>query len=166
METYVNMTGWVGSTVEYRCLTSPDHSYTTHHASFRLASTPRIRRGGAWTDGVTNWITVVCFRALAQNVGASVSKGDPVNVWGKLRRETWERDGEANERTVIEAVVVGHDLSRGTSMFKKTERNQTYEEPDIGDLIETVERPEPEEDGLDGTEQAAAAEAEARLALA
>jgi single-strand DNA-binding protein len=166
METYVNMTGWVGSAVEYRCLTSPDRSYTTHHASFRLASTPRIKRGGVWIDGVTNWFTVVCFRALAQNVGSSVSKGDPINVWGKLRRETWERDGDTNERTVIEAVVVGHDLSRGTSMFKKTERHQGYEEPDIGDLIETVERPEPEGADLDGTEQTAAAETEARLALA
>ncbi len=164
MDTYVSMTGWVGSAVEYRCLTSPDRSYTTHHASFRLAATPRVKRGGVWIDGVTNWITVVCFRALAQNVGSSVSKGDPVHVWGKLRRETWERDGEANERTVIEAVTVGHDLARGTSMFKKTER-QPYEEPDMGDLIETVERPEPEGGDLDGTEQAAA-ESEARLALA
>src|SRR5690606_20253686 len=97
METYVSMTGWVGSAVEYRCLTSADRSYTTHHASFRLAATPRIRRGGGWIDGETNWITVVCFRALAQNVGSSVSKGDPVHVWGKLRREVWEREGETHE---------------------------------------------------------------------
>jgi single-strand DNA-binding protein len=161
METYVSMTGWVGSAVEYRCLTSADRSYTTHHASFRLAATPRIRRGGAWTDGETNWITVVCFRDLAQNVGSSVSKGDPVTVWGKLRRETWERDGETNERTVIEAVVVGHDLNRGTSMFKKNERPQPYEDQDMGDLIEKVETPEsPEQEDL------AAAAREDRLALA
>ena len=62
--------------------------------------------------------------------------------------------------------MVGHDLSRGTSMFKKTERPQTYEEPDIGDLIETVERPEPESDARDDSEPAAEAETEARLALA
>jgi single-strand DNA-binding protein len=144
METYVSMTGWVGSAVEYRCLTSADRSYTTHHASFRLAATPRIRRGGAWTDGETNWITV-----------------DPVTVWGKLSRETWERDGETNERTVIEAVVVGHDLNRGTSMFKKNERPQPYEDQDMGDLIEKVETPEsPEQEDL------AAAAREDRLALA
>lgn len=161
METFVSMTGWVGSAVEYRCLTSADRSYTTHHASFRLAATPRIRRGGGWTDGETNWITVVCFRGLAQNVGSSVSKGDPVHVWGKLRRETWERDGEANERTVIEAVTVGHDLNRGTSMFKKAERPEPYEERDMGDLIEKVETPEaPEQEDL------AAAAREDRLAMA
>ncbi|WP_161605951.1 single-stranded DNA-binding protein [Microlunatus speluncae] len=166
MDTYVSMTGWVGGAVEYRCLTSPDRSYTTHHASFRLAATPRVRRGGVWIDGVTNWITVVCFRALAQNVGSSVSKGDPVHVWGKLRRETWERDGETNERTVIEAVTVGHDLARGTSMFKKTERNQPYEEADMGDLIETVERSDGAEDDLDGAEPASAEASADRLAMA
>src|SRR5882724_2246414 len=52
---------------------------------FRLACTPSRRdaQTGEFTDGTTSWYSVVCWRDLAVNVAASLTKGDPVVVYGK-----------------------------------------------------------------------------------
>lgn len=129
MEAHLNMTGWVGTEVETRVTRT---GFTT--ASFRLACTPRIRRQGDWSDGETTWLSVTCFRALAENVGSSVAKGDPVLVSGRLRTNAWtDPDGERHERLVLEATTVGHDLSRGRSVFTKTERSQP--EDDVDEMV-------------------------------
>jgi single-strand DNA-binding protein len=93
-------------------------------ASFRLASTPRRydRTQGGWVDGRTTYVTVVCWRTLAENVAASLHKGEPVVVFGKLRVEPWERDGRTGVAAEVEGTAVGHDLSRGTSAFRRTRR--------------------------------------------
>lgn len=94
------------------------------YTSFRLATTPRRfdSRAGGWTDGRTEWITVKAFRDVAFNVAASVRKGDPVLVHGRLQTEEWE--GESGTRTslVLEAAALGHDLTRGRTVFARTVR--------------------------------------------
>ena len=110
MDAYVQLTGNVGGTVEFRNNTVPV-------ASFRLAHTPRVRRNGEWGDAPTTWITVTCFRALAENVKASLHKGHPVVVAGRLRTNVWSKDGTTYERLTLEATTVGHDLTRGTATF-------------------------------------------------
>ena len=77
MDAYVQLTGNVGGTVEFRNNGVPV-------ASFRLAHTPRVRRNGEWADAATTWITVTCFRALAENVTASIHRGQPVLVFFKI----------------------------------------------------------------------------------
>jgi len=77
MEAQVHITGYAGTEVEARG--------NGNVSAFRLACTPRIRTKGGWSDGNTTWIEVACFRTLAQHVAASVRKGDPVLVVGKLR---------------------------------------------------------------------------------
>jgi single-strand DNA-binding protein len=135
MEAYVHMTGYVGGDVEYRNNTLPT-------ASFRLACTPRIRRGGDWSDGETTWLTITCFRSLAEHAASSVRKGDPVIVIGKLRTSVWVKDGVQQERTVLEAQTIGHDLTRGTSAFNRAERPQIPEEreQELAEVIASVER--------------------------
>ena len=134
MEAYVHMTGYVGGDVEYRNNTLPT-------ASFRLACTPRLRRGGDWTDGETTWLTITCFRSLAEHAASSVRKGDPVIVIGRLRTQVWSRDGVQQERTVLEALTIGHDLTRGTSAFNRSERAQLPEdrESELAEVITSVE---------------------------
>jgi len=118
MDAMVWMTGYVGGDVEFRTV---KEEYT--FASFRLACTPRLWRGGEWVDAETTWIAVSCSRGLAENVRSSIGKGDPVVVAGKLRTDRWtDGQGGAHERLVIEAVSVGHDLSRGTSVFRRASR--------------------------------------------
>ncbi|MFD5629345.1 single-stranded DNA-binding protein [Streptomyces sp. NPDC127072] len=100
-------------------------------ARFRLAVTARYwdREKSAWTDGHTNFFTVWANRALATNVGASVSVGDPVIVQGRLKVRTEQRDGQSWTSADIDAVAIGHDLSRGTSAFRRASKGDTGAAP-------------------------------------
>ncbi len=155
MEAYVHMTGYVGGEVEYRNNTLPT-------ASFRLACTPRIRRGGDWTDGETTWMTITCFRGLAEHAMSSIRKGDPVIVIARIRTQVWTKEGVVNERMVLEALTIGHDLTKGTSAFNRTERAAVPEDRDteLVELITSVEGQslqsddEPEEEPRKGSKAA------------
>ncbi|MEU0002804.1 single-stranded DNA-binding protein [Streptomyces sp. NPDC006314] len=105
-------------------------------ARFRLAVTARYwdREKSAWTDGHTNFFTVWANRQLAVNVAASVEVGQPVVVQGRLKVRTEVRDGQQQWASAdIDAVAIGHDLSRGTAVFHraaKPEPSQTAARPE------------------------------------
>ncbi len=113
-------------------------------SSFRLASSTRfydkVRR--EWADGPTTWFTVVCFRVCAENVSSSLSKGDPVVVTGQLAVREWEKEGRRGTTLVIEAKHLGHDLSRGSSAFKRRVRaaggHDTEEAPKAVEVAPTA----------------------------
>ncbi|MCZ7414267.1 MULTISPECIES: single-stranded DNA-binding protein [unclassified Streptomyces] len=86
---------------------------------FRLASTVRRydRERNLWADGATSFYTVWAWRALAHNLTASVSIGEPLVVHGRLRVQDSEREGQRWTVATIDAVAVGHDLTRGTSAW-------------------------------------------------
>lgn len=137
MEAVVWVTGNVGSEVEVK---EPREGLT--YASFRLACTPRQWRNGQWGDEETTWLGVVCRQVLAQHVRDSIRKGDPVVVVGRLRTERWDGpDGSRHERLTLSAQSVGHDLSRGTSEFRKAVRPAADEpaEVNLGELILATE---------------------------
>lgn len=116
-ETYVTLQGWVGNEVDVREVGD------TSCASFRVGSTPRYSRAGQWVDGQTSWYTVNCWRSLGRNVAESIRKGDAVVVHGRVRVDVWEREGQPPSVSwIVEASSVGHDLSKGTSMFDKAAR--------------------------------------------
>ena len=91
-------------------------------ASFRMASTPRYfdRTAGSWADGRTEWITVKVFRDAAFNVAASLHKGDPVLVTGRLATSEWESENGPRTDLVLEATALGPDVTRGTCIFART----------------------------------------------
>lgn len=93
-------------------------------ATFRIASSERRydRQTAAWVDAHTNYATVVCWRALARHVVASLHKGQPIVVVGRLRLKPWEKDGRSGLTVEIDADSVGHDLARGTSVFTRVQR--------------------------------------------
>jgi single-strand DNA-binding protein len=90
-------------------------------ASFRIASTTRrFERGKGWADIDTLFVTVVCWRQLAEHVAQSFHKGDPVIVSGRLRMRQWTADdGRSGTAFELEAHSAGHDLSRGVSSFAR-----------------------------------------------
>ena len=134
MDAQIWMTGNVGSEVEYRQVRD-DLAF----ASFRLACTPRTRKAGDWVDGETTWIAVSCSRSLAEHVKSSVGKGDPVIVVGRLRTTRWtDAQGVDQERMIIEATSIGHDLTRGTAAFRKAIR-PVVEEVSVSDLVAATE---------------------------
>ncbi|GAA5071599.1 single-stranded DNA-binding protein [Streptomyces similanensis] len=117
-------------------------------ARFRLAVTARYwdREKNAWTDGHTNFFTVWANRQLAANTVASLNVGDPVVVQGRLKVRSESRDGASRAWADIDAVAIGHDLSRGTAAFRRTVRQdpgtaptRSVQEADAG-----AQRPEPQ----------------------
>ena len=125
-EAFVTFQGWVGNDVVHR--ETPQGNVV----NFRVGSTPRIRkRNGEWVDGPTSWFSVSCWRSLADNVRDSVHKGEPVLVHGRLRTDVWQReDGQSSTTVVVEALYVGHDLTRGTAAFVKSLRPERVETDD------------------------------------
>ncbi|WP_055490072.1 single-stranded DNA-binding protein [Streptomyces sp. TP-A0356] len=117
-ETTVCVVGNVATQPVYR------ESPTGPTARFRLAVTARYldREKNTWTDGHTNFFTVWARRSLATNVAASVAVGDPLVVQGRLKVRTEQRDGQGWLSADLDAAAIGHDLSRGTSAFRRSSR--------------------------------------------
>ncbi|TDB76322.1 single-stranded DNA-binding protein [Micromonospora sp. KC723] len=115
-DTYVTIVGNVLTAPEWRRTTQSN----TLVANFKVASTARRldRDSGRWVDGNSLRVRVNCWRRLAEGVAASVMVGDPVVVAGRLYTRDWT-DEAGNHRTLyeLEAVAVGHDLSRGRARF-------------------------------------------------
>jgi single-strand DNA-binding protein len=65
---------------------------------------------------------VSCWRTLADHVVASVHKGDPVVVAGRLRVREWTDGDRQGTHVDIEARSVGHDLSHGVTRFERLRR--------------------------------------------
>jgi single-strand DNA-binding protein len=124
-ETMVCAVGNVATQPVYRELASGAS------ARFRLAVTSRYwdREKNTWTDGHTNFFTVWANRQLATNAGASLSVGDPVVVHGRLKVRTESRDSQNWTSADIDAVAIGHDLSRGTSAFRRSTRPEAGAAP-------------------------------------
>ncbi|MFJ6198670.1 single-stranded DNA-binding protein [Micromonospora sp. NPDC092111] len=111
-------------TIVGNVLTAPEWRRTTQSntlvANFKVASTARRldRDSGRWVDGNSLRVRVNCWRKLAEGVAASVMVGDPVVVVGRLYTRDWTDDA-GNHRVLyeLEAIAVGHDLSRGRARF-------------------------------------------------
>ncbi|WP_424213726.1 single-stranded DNA-binding protein [Streptomyces sp. BI20] len=113
--TYVTLVGCAATAVDFRDAPSGPL------ARFRLAVSPRVldRRSDTWSSAPTSFYTVWIRRALARHAASSVSIGDPLVVHGSLR--VWSGRGEerGGAEAVVDAMTVGHDLSRGTSAFRR-----------------------------------------------
>ena len=78
---------------------------------------------GTWEDMAPDFLDVVCFGDLAENVAASLTKGDRVVVVGKIEDQQWTgRDGV--ERTGHKLIVddMGASLRYGMIEVNRTSR--------------------------------------------
>lgn len=119
-EAQVVLAGYVAREPKFRT-THNGYSYT----SLRVGYTPRRmdRDSGEWSDGGTSFVTVFCWRRLADNVATCVRKGDPVLVKGKLQvRPYTDKDGAKRVAVEVEASSIGHDLNRGVANFQRAQR--------------------------------------------
>ncbi|GII55579.1 hypothetical protein Pth03_39680 [Planotetraspora thailandica] len=92
--------------------------------SMRMAVNRRVldQQANTWQTRDTTFYTVRCYRGLADNVHQSITKGQPVVVYGRLRIKQFERDGENRFWAEVEAISVGHDLKWGIATFEKPAR--------------------------------------------
>ena len=94
--------------------------------NFRIASNERRldKTSDSWVDGESLYLPVNCWRRLAENA-ASLVKGDPVIVSGKLRTREWTTEqGERRSVVELEANAVGPDLARCAATVRKQRREQ------------------------------------------
>jgi len=96
-------------------------------ANFRLASTSRRfdRDEGRWIDGSTFFVSVSAWRNLGENAAVSLKKGQPVVVYGRYQTRTYEVNETTRVSHELEAISIGHDLNRGTSVWNKVIRAAT-----------------------------------------
>src|SRR4051812_17391316 len=118
-ETQITVVGNVAWTPNHKALASG-----TVVTDFRLAHTPSRfdKATGEWKDLETMWYSVTCWRGLADNVAASVHKGDRVVVQGRLSQRSYEKDGQQRVSLEIDASSIGFDLSRFPVMAMRPAR--------------------------------------------
>jgi len=95
-------------------------------ATFRVASTPRIRdaASGEWKDGDSLFLTCNVWRQAAENVAESLQRGMRVIVSGRLRQRQYETK-EGEKRTVYEIEVdeVGPSLRNASAKVNRAQRS-------------------------------------------
>ncbi len=119
-EAQVFLTGYVAREPKFR-VTSNGVSM----ASLRVGYTPRRvdRESGEWADMASSFVTVICWRGLADNVATCLRKGEPVLVKGRLQVRPYDKDGVSRLAVEIEASSIGYDLARGVANFQRSRRS-------------------------------------------
>jgi len=91
--------------------------------SFGLAVNRRWQSNGEWQEQVS-FFNVTAWADLAENVAASLAKGNRAVVFGRLEQREYEtKDGD--KRTVVEVVAddIGPSLRWATAQVERTERS-------------------------------------------
>jgi single-strand DNA-binding protein len=115
-------------TVVGRVVTEPTrHTFTSgdHKTSFRLMSVERRfdREAQEWVDGDRVFVTVNCWRRLADGVATSLVKGDNVVVTGRFYiREYSTESGERRSSVELDARALGPDLAWNTVVVERPAR--------------------------------------------
>lgn len=109
-ETAITVVGVVASEVTHKELGSG-----FGRARFRILSVarrydPELKD---YVDGDKLFLTVTCWRRLADEVHKALAKGDSVIVTGRLRIRDYELDGERRNVSEIDATAIGPSLHWG-----------------------------------------------------
>ena len=110
--------GTVGSVYDLRTVGQKQQSVL----DFSVASTPRKNVDGEWVDGTTNWTTITVWGRLADNVSASLKKGDRVIAYGREEMKDGYTNKEGVEvaaRPILVADFVGLELSYAAAESKR-----------------------------------------------
>lgn len=112
--------------------------------TFTVAVTPRERgTDGTWADSETQYWSVTAWRTLAENVAASLVRGDPVTATGRVTFRTWETKPTDGSEPVkrhqheVTADSVSVPLAFHTVLIRRAKRNRTVSESGPSDT-ETV----------------------------
>lgn len=89
---------------------------------FRLFTAERVwdQEDRTWSDGAKMFLTVTCWRMLADNAHASLNRGDPVVVTGRLAIKDVEHDGKVSRLVEVEATAIGPNLALCTATPLRT----------------------------------------------
>lgn len=90
-------------------------------ASFGVVSSPSRfdAKTQSWVDGNKLFVWVSGWRRLANGAAASLKKGDPVIVTGKLSVDQYEKDGEKRALAKVDASAIGPNLAFCTAEARR-----------------------------------------------
>jgi single-strand DNA-binding protein len=95
-------------------------------AAFTIANTPRFpdRQTGVWQDGETWFVRCSAWGDTAENIAASLNRGNAVVATGRLRARTWEDKDTGQKRAAVEMTVddIGPSLRRAVVKVTKATR--------------------------------------------
>jgi single-strand DNA-binding protein len=117
-EAQLSVAGFVASEPEYKKVGAAGIPRLT----MRVAWTTRRRDSttGEWVDANTSFVSVTCWRRLADNLATCLRKGDPVLLRGRLDVRPFEgKDGVRRVSVDVDASHLGHDLNRGVAIFRR-----------------------------------------------
>lgn len=80
-----------------------------------IASTPSKydKNTSSWVDGQTLFMRATAWRTMAEQIAASMKKGDKVIALGRLIAESYkDKDGNDRTTTRLDLESIGLDLSR------------------------------------------------------
>jgi single-strand DNA-binding protein len=111
----------------------------TKFAKFTVAVTDRKLEAGKWVAGDTQFHRTTAFGRTAENVKASLAKGDAVLVSGHLEFHHWtdESSGENRSATAVFADAIGPSLRYNRV---EIERRPKAEGPDASATGPAVEQ--------------------------
>lgn len=72
-------------------------------AKLNVATTEKFKDRSGNSKEITTWHIVRVWQQAADFIGKYAKKGTQIYVEGKLRTETWERDGQRHSQQIIEA---------------------------------------------------------------
>lgn len=93
----VTLVGHVTRDIEVRYLQSG-----TAVCDMGLAINERVKRGDEWIDEAV-FVDVTLFGKQAEVAGQYLSKGSPILIAGRLKYETWEKDGQKRSKLKVVA---------------------------------------------------------------
>jgi single-strand DNA-binding protein len=122
---------------------TPDGTPVT---SFRLACNERRldRETNEWVAKDSFFVSVTCWRRLAENVCRSLRSGDPVMVRGRLFTRSYDTaEGRRNTVTEMEADVVAPDLNWCSAHVMRTRRADPAAQTASGDASAGAQAEQP-----------------------
>lgn len=113
----------------------PELRYTPSGASvtnFSIAWNRRYERNGEQVEEVS-YFDIVCWGSLADNVAASLTKGNRVLVTGRLDQRSWETpQGDKRSKIEITADDVAPSLRWASVEVSRNPRNDNFGGPQGG----------------------------------
>lgn len=105
-------------------------------ANFRVAASDRKKNEQTqqWEDGAQCFLSVTCWREMAENVAESLHRGDPVVVVGRLKQREYTTN-EGAQRTVyeVDADAVGPSLRWASAPVQRAQRTGPTPQQQGGD---------------------------------
>jgi len=69
---------------------------------FSLATDARIKKGGEWVEEPSFW-EIDLWGKRAESINQYLTKGKLVTVYGSMRQDKWEKDGQTKMKIVVNA---------------------------------------------------------------